>query len=162
MIRSKSKQCGFSLVELMAVVAIIAVLSSLTLPRYRAFVARSRMGEAKVNLLHIAALQSLYRSENATYYTGLKVGNIGGANECGTATAGTGLRNELGFQPDDCTELRYGYTTTGGASSFVGTANYDGSPASKQIYPDCAEEDTWVNSNTKKPEHNKNVVKKCE
>lgn len=157
--RPSKKQSGFTLVELMAVVAIITILSALTLPRYRAFVARSRMGEAKVNLLHIASLQALYRSENATYYGGLAVGNVGGTEKC---HAENDLRNELGYQPDDCTSLRYGYTTTGGASTFAGTANYDGSPASKQIYPECAEEDMWANTKGTKPEHKTNVVKKCD
>ena len=155
------KQSGFSLVELMAVVAIITVLSALTLPRYRAFVARSRMGEAKVNLLHIASLQALYRSENSQYFDGLSVGNVGGTEKC---DPDNDLRNELGYQPDDCTGLRYGYTTTGGASTFSGTARYSGSPASKQIYPQCSEEDKWTNSNSQKPKHDaaENAVKECE
>ena len=155
---------GFSLVELMAVVAIIAVLSALTLPRYRAFVARSRMGEAKVNLKHIQALQALYRSENAEYYSGLEVGNISGAQKCNVGSAGVELRNELGFQPDDCAQLRYGYTTTGGSVTFNGTADYNGTPEQKAIYPECggSGKDRWSIDNTKKPTHDVNAVKQCD
>ncbi|MDE3268996.1 MAG: prepilin-type N-terminal cleavage/methylation domain-containing protein [Pseudomonadota bacterium] len=163
---TKQYKCGFSLVELMAVVAIIAVLASLTLPRYRGFVARSRMGEAKVNLLHIASLQALYRSENAEFYAGLEVGNVNGTTQCDATVQGTELRNELGFQPDDCSHLRYGYTTTGGASDFGGTAHHDGSPADKNIYPKCAGggtgHDTWTISKGTKPQHSVNVMTDCE
>lgn len=154
---------GFSLVELMAVVSIITILSAVTLPLYRTFVARSRMGEAKANLLHIAALQAIYRSENASYYTGLSVGNVGGVASCDTSTSGAEMLNELGFQPDGCGQLRYGYTTVSGVNYFSGTADYSGSPASKQVFPDCSEQDTWViSTGTSKPDHVNNAVTACE
>ena len=158
---------GFSLVELMAVVAIIAVLASLTLPRYNAFVARSRMGEAKTNLKHIQALQALYRSENAEYYDSLEVGNISGGVKCGAGSAGEELRNELGFQPDDCAQLRYGYTTSASSINFGGTAYYDGSAGvNKHIYPKCKSPgtgaDRWVIDISTKPSHDINVIQDCE
>ena len=54
---------GFSLVELMVVVAVIGILVSLALPRFRTFVARSRMAEATTNLGVIQSLQKSYMLE---------------------------------------------------------------------------------------------------
>lgn len=50
---------GFSLVELMIVVAIIGVLTAIAIPNFQAFQARSRQSEAK------AALTSIYTAEQA-------------------------------------------------------------------------------------------------
>ena len=60
---------GFSLVELMAAVAVVAILVSLALPRYRAFIARARTSEAKTNLGIIYGLQQTYKAEFETYAT---------------------------------------------------------------------------------------------
>ncbi|MBP9673947.1 MAG: prepilin-type N-terminal cleavage/methylation domain-containing protein [Bacteriovoracaceae bacterium] len=52
---------GFTLVELMVVLAIIGVLSFLAVPQYQKFVAKAKTGEAKI------ALGAIYQNEVAFY-----------------------------------------------------------------------------------------------
>ena len=51
----------------MAAAAIMGILVSLALPRYRLFMARSRMAEAKTNLGIIYGLQQSYKAEFETW-----------------------------------------------------------------------------------------------
>lgn len=59
--KSRTSQSGFSLVELMVVVAIIGVLASIAVPAVNKYIAKARQSEAKTNL------SSLYTSEKAFY-----------------------------------------------------------------------------------------------
>lgn len=154
--RGAQHRCAFSLVELMVAVGIISILVALGLPRYQAFIARGRMAEAKVNLGHIASLQGIYRAEWNKYASLGGVGYVGATQKCDDTAFG----NSLGFAPDGCTDLRYGYTSTGGdnfnASAEAGT--------NVEIYPGCTDKrDKWSVSNTElKVKQDENVVKHCE
>lgn len=59
--KSQKSQAGFSLVELMVVVAIIGVLASIAVPSINKYLAKARQTEAKTQL------SSLYTSEKAFY-----------------------------------------------------------------------------------------------
>ena len=59
---------GFSLLELMIVVAIIGILARIALPRYRSFTAKARRGEANVNLRSIHTHQEAYMVAHNTYW----------------------------------------------------------------------------------------------
>lgn len=59
--QSKKSQAGFSLVELMVVVAIIGVLASIAVPSINKYLAKARQTEAKTQL------SALYTSEKAFY-----------------------------------------------------------------------------------------------
>ncbi|AHI05395.1 fimbrial protein pilA [Bdellovibrio bacteriovorus W] len=61
MFSKNNKQAGFSLVELMVVVAIIGILASIAIPSVNKYIAKARQSEAKTNL------SSLYTSEKAFY-----------------------------------------------------------------------------------------------
>ncbi|MEK2644825.1 type IV pilin protein [Bdellovibrio sp. BCCA] len=58
---SRNSQRGFSLVELMVVVAIIGILAAIAVPSVNKYMAKARQSEAKTNL------SSLYTAEKAFY-----------------------------------------------------------------------------------------------
>ena len=62
-----NRKWGFSLVELMIAVAIVAILVALALPSYSRYVRKANRGEAQSLILNWANNQELWRANNATY-----------------------------------------------------------------------------------------------
>ncbi len=60
---------GFSLIELMIVVAIISILASIAVPIYTRYIRKSRTSEAISNLGAIAMFEETYFSEGDSYVT---------------------------------------------------------------------------------------------
>ena len=58
---------GFTLIELMIVVAIIGILAAIAIPNFLRFQLRSKTGEAKANLAAIRTAEEGYFSEYSTY-----------------------------------------------------------------------------------------------
>lgn len=61
------KSKGFTLIEVMIVVAIIAILIAIALPNYREYVLRSNRAVAKGALLEVASRQEQYFLNNRSY-----------------------------------------------------------------------------------------------
>ncbi len=80
---------GFSLVELMVVVAIIGVLAVIGIPQYQKFMSKARQAEAKTDLNAIFQGEASFFTEYNGYST-----NLGAI---GADAAGTGLRYDAGF-----------------------------------------------------------------
>ena len=64
-----AKKRGFTLIELMIVVLVIAVLASIALSGYQKQVRKSRRAEARQALSDIALREEKYRSNNILYAT---------------------------------------------------------------------------------------------
>ena len=125
-----SSQRGFSLVELMIVVAIIGVLAALAVPRFQNFQAKAKQAEAKNNLSHIYTLEQSYFGDQDQFV---------GFASCGFAAACT--NTTIGFQTTGKT--RYNYSV-GGASTtaFLATAT---AGTANVIKSGCAGGmDTWT------------------
>ena len=67
---------GFTLIELMIVVLVIAVLAGIALSGYNNQVRKSRRTEAKQILSDLSLKQEKYRSNNATYGTTIQIGGV--------------------------------------------------------------------------------------
>jgi type IV pilus assembly protein PilA len=87
----KSAQEGFTLVELMVVVAIIGVLSAVAVPNFKKYQAKSKSSEAKLQLsAAYTALQSFY-SDYDTYHSCLKYMGYNPSNESDQRFYATGF-----------------------------------------------------------------------
>lgn len=58
---------GFTLLELMIVVAVVAILASIAVPAYQDSVRKGRRGQAKADLMEAAQLMERFRTVNNTY-----------------------------------------------------------------------------------------------
>ena len=68
MLKSIRKSRGFTLIELMIVVAIIGILAAIAIPNFIKFQAKSKQSEAKTNLKAIFTAEKSYYGEKDTYH----------------------------------------------------------------------------------------------
>ncbi len=69
------KNKGFTLIELMIVVAIVGILAIIAIPAYTEQVAKSRRAEAMRGLGDLQLRQERWRSNNTTYGTYVNLGS---------------------------------------------------------------------------------------
>ncbi|MGD9826760.1 MAG: type IV pilin protein [Desulfobacter sp.] len=63
----KNNQKGFTLIELMIVVAIIGILAAIAIPNFITYQLKAKTSEAKTNLHAIATSQEAYKGEHDVY-----------------------------------------------------------------------------------------------
>lgn len=64
---SRRRRGGFTLIELMIVVAIIAIIAAIALPQYRNYVLRSKVRVAQSDLLSLSANVENFRQRTLAY-----------------------------------------------------------------------------------------------
>ena len=77
------KLSGFTLIEIMITVAILAIVAAVAIPSYAGYVERGKRAEARTALLDIAARQERYYSNNRQYADQLSKLRMSGASENG-------------------------------------------------------------------------------
>lgn len=65
----RTKQRGFTLIELMVVVAIVAILAAIAYPSYQQYVIRGNRAAAQAQMMDIANRQQQYLLANRTFAT---------------------------------------------------------------------------------------------
>lgn len=71
--RFNAKEQGFTLIELMMVVAIIGILTAIALPQFTEYKMKSRRSEATSALMQIAAQQEQFFMDNRSYSNAVSV-----------------------------------------------------------------------------------------
>jgi type IV pilus assembly protein PilE len=69
-------KAGFTLIELMITVAIIAVLVGIAYPSYRSYIVRNNRGAAQAALMDIAQRQQQYLADMRSYASTVAVLNV--------------------------------------------------------------------------------------
>ena len=104
---------GFTLTEMVMVLAVMGIIYAVAKPRFNSFIAAARRAEAKTMLAHIRELQRTYRQEEGTYYGGS--GDLDNKNKYGRTPQKTYMHrischhNGLHLRVEDCDSLRYWY-----------------------------------------------------
>lgn len=71
------KQSGFTLIELMIVVAIVGILAAIAYPSYQSYVERTGRADGQAKLMEIMQAQERFYSQNQTYTANLGAGGLG-------------------------------------------------------------------------------------
>ena len=111
------KRSAFTLIELMVVVAIIAILAAIAIPQYRKFQLKSKTSEAKMNIGAIVTAEESFAAENGQYAqcSGRPSGTPGPTKrDWGTSTNGFDL---IGFRPAGKVYYTYGVRDLNNATS---------------------------------------------
>jgi type IV pilus assembly protein PilA len=124
------KQEGFTLIELMIVVAIIGILAAIAIPNFLTYQLKSRQSEAKVNLNAIKTSQIAFQAEKGCYL------GIPGAGGNGAVVPATGTKsNPLGW-PDTAVGGTYPPSTIPAGDGFCVPAAVGGAAIFTGVFTD--------------------------
>jgi type IV pilus assembly protein PilE len=107
---AKSRIRGFTLIEVMIVVAIVGILAAIALPAYQDQVRKSRRASAEAHLMDIASRQQQFLLDNRRYATNLATL---------TVTTPTEVSN---YYTVSCCEPTGGGATNGTPPQFLASA----------------------------------------
>jgi type IV pilus assembly protein PilE len=120
----RRRKHGFSLVELMVVLVIVAILAAITYPSYLESVRKTRRAEGRAALLQLMQQQERYYSQNGTYIAFSSTGPNGYQWFSGNTPASSAYEIAAEACEEDTLENCIVLTATPGTRS-VSTAHRD-------------------------------------
>ena len=123
----KSKK-GFTLIELMIVVAIIGILAAIAIPNFLRFQLKSKTSEAKVNLAAIRTAEESYLAEFGSYVVAAPSPAVNGGSQKQTfvdvGVAGANFAT-IGWLPEGQVFFNYAVAVAGLAYTADSSADID-------------------------------------
>ena len=119
----RNNQKGFTLIELMIVVAIIGILAAIAIPNFLNYQLKAKTAEAKTNLGSIKTAQEAYKAETDVYVVCTASPNAA-PTTAKQAWADQGGFGTIGFSPSG--NVYYSYASASANTSLNFTATADG------------------------------------
>ena len=125
-----NRKGGFTLIELMIVVAIIGILAAIAIPNFLRFQLKAKSSEGKTNLAAIRTAEESYYAEFGLYVSAFETPTAPGKNlkikfdNSGTNGADKGF-DRLGWSPEGYVFFSYEVGQANTYSQFTATAEAD-------------------------------------
>jgi type IV pilus assembly protein PilA len=123
-----NRKGGFTLIELMIVVAIIGILAAIAIPNFLRFQLKAKSSEGKSNLAAIRTAEESYYSEFGVYVSSNASPAAIGKNQKVSFTNTDGANkgfDRLGWSPEGLVFFNYAVGANAGYSEFTATAMAD-------------------------------------